>query len=177
MVRWWDHTYTLYSWQWPALERALKQRWLGEHAMDSLGSLLPYYLYVVAKCRCLPISVHPRRLIWLSVTDLDMLSHTNVFCTPGFLIQTSINEITGCSMRGEICQVCPNMPIYFLNRKVLWEFGGNGSMSSQLTESGGDDVLELRSRYTDNNLMPWWVNLAQIKLLLNADDEILEISK
>jgi hypothetical protein len=106
-----------------------------------------------------------------------MLSRANVFCTPGSLIQTSIDEIAGCSMRGEICQVCPNVPIYFLNRKVLWEFVRNGSMSSQLTEPGSDDVLELRSRYTDNDLMPWWVNLDQIKLLLNADDEILEISK
>ena len=84
-----------------------------------------------------------------------MLSRANVICTLGSLIQTSINEIAGCSMRGEICQVCPNVPIYFLNRKVLWEFVGNGSMSSQLTEPGSDDVLELQSRYTDNNLMPW----------------------
>jgi hypothetical protein len=28
---------------------------------------------------------------------------------------------------------CPDAAIYFLNRKVLWEFEGNSSMSSQLT--------------------------------------------
>jgi hypothetical protein len=84
-----------------------------------------------------------------------MVSHTNVICTPGSPIQTSINEMASYLMRGEICQVCPDVPIYFLNRKVLWEFVGNGSMSNQLTEPGGDDVLELRSRCTDNDLMTW----------------------
>jgi hypothetical protein len=34
-----------------------------------IGELAP--LLSVAKCRCLPISVHPRRPIWLSVTNLD----------------------------------------------------------------------------------------------------------
>jgi hypothetical protein len=74
---------------------------------------------------------------------------------PGSPIQTSTDGIAGCSMRDDVCQVMPDVPIYFLNRKVLWEFVGNGSMSSQLTEPGSDDVLELQSRYTDNNLMPW----------------------
>jgi hypothetical protein len=50
---------------------------------------------------------------------------------------------------------CPDVAIYFLNRKVLWEFGGNGSMSSQLTEPEGVGVLEFLSRYTDNDLMTW----------------------
>jgi len=40
------------------------------------------------------------------------------------------------SMRDDVCQVMPDVPIYFLNRKVLWEFVRNGSMSSQLTELG-----------------------------------------
>jgi hypothetical protein len=39
-------------------------------------------------------------------------------------------------MRDDVCQVMPDVPIYFLNRKVLWEFEGNSSMSSQLTELG-----------------------------------------
>jgi hypothetical protein len=50
---------------------------------------------------------------------------------------------------------CPDAAIYFLKRKVLWEFEGNGSMSSQLAELGGEDVLEIQSRYTDNDLMTW----------------------
>jgi hypothetical protein len=37
-------------------------------------------------------------------------------------------------MRDDVCQVMPDVPIYFLIRKVLWEFVRNGSMSSQLTE-------------------------------------------
>jgi hypothetical protein len=50
---------------------------------------------------------------------------------------------------------CPDATIYFLNRKVLWEFEGNGLMSSQLTEPEGGGVLEFLSRYTDNDLMTW----------------------
>jgi hypothetical protein len=53
---------------------------------------------------------------------------------PGSPIQTSTDGIAGCSMRDDVCQVMPDVPIYFLNRKVLWEFVRNGSMSSQLTE-------------------------------------------
>ena len=105
------------------------------------------------------------------------MSRANVFCTPGSLIQTSVDEIAGCSMWGEICQLLPRCGNLFLNRKALWEFEGEGSMSSQLTESGGGDVLELWSRYAMNNLMPWWVNLDQIKLLLNTEAGILVISK
>jgi hypothetical protein len=52
----------------------------------------------------------------------------------GSPIQTSTDGIAGCLMRDDVCQVMPDVPIYFLNRKVLWEFVRNGSMSSQLTE-------------------------------------------
>jgi hypothetical protein len=55
---------------------------------------------------------------------------------PGSPIQTSTDGIAGCSMRDDVCQVMPDVPIYFLIRKVLWEFVRNGSMSSQLTELG-----------------------------------------
>jgi len=120
-----------------------------------------FYITLIQKLTMYSITFN----IWLMSTKKIeyTLSRANVFCTPGSLIQTSIDEIAGCSRRGEICQVCPNVPIYSLNRKVLWEFVGNGSMSSQLTEPRGGDVLELQSRYNDNNLMPWWVNLDQIK--------------
>ena len=95
-------------------------------------------------------------MLW-TITPRDGLQFVTRKCDlhPGSPIQTSTDGIAGCSMRDDVCQVMPDVPIYFLNRKVLWEFVGNGSMSSQLTEPGSDDVLELRSRYTDNDLMPW----------------------
>ncbi len=40
---------------------------------------------------------------------------------PGSPIQTSTDGIAGCSMRDDVCQVMPDVPIYFLKRKVLWE--------------------------------------------------------
>jgi len=41
-------------------------------------------------------------------------------------------------MRGETWQACPDVAIYFQGRKMWWEFGGNGSMSSLLTELKGE---------------------------------------
>jgi hypothetical protein len=34
-----------------------------------------------------------------------IMSNANVICAPSSLIQTSVNEIAGCSMKGEICKV------------------------------------------------------------------------
>ena len=87
----------------------------------------------------------------------------------------TVATLVWCEVR--FVSFCPDVAIYFLNRKVLWEFGREGSMSSQLTEPRGGDVLELWSRYTMDNLMPWWANLDQNKLLLNAEAGILIISK
>ena len=88
---------------------------------------------------------------------------------PGSPIQTSTDGIAGCSMRDDVCQVMPNVPIYFLKRKVLWENVLGWLKSSQLTESGDGEVLELCSRNTESDLVIWWVNLDQNDLLLNAE--------
>ena len=92
---------------------------------------------------------------------------------PGSPIQTSTNGIAGCSRRGEICKVCPEVPIYFLKRKVLWENVLGWLKSSQLTESEDGEVLEQHSRNTESDLVIWWVNPDQNDLLLNADCGIL----
>jgi hypothetical protein len=58
-------------------------------------------------------------------------------------------------MRDDVCQVMPDVPIYFLKRKVLWENVLGWLWSSQLTEPEDGEVLELRSRDTDSDLMMW----------------------
>src|ERR1700684_4191952 len=92
---------------------------------------------------------------------------------PGSPIQTSTDGIASHSRRGEICKVCPEVPIYFLKRKVLWENVLGWLKSSQLTESEDGEVLELCSRSTESDLVIWWVNPDQNDLLLNAECGIL----
>jgi hypothetical protein len=69
--------------------------------------------------------------------------------------------------------VCPEVPIYFLKRKVLWENVLGWLKSSQLTESEDGEVLELCSRNTESDLVIWWVNPDQNYILLNAECGIL----